>query len=145
MRKKMFLILCSTLSMVFLISWFLIYIIFRSVLYREIEQQQKNLQAYNETIFTSYIDSFGMVPFQLVNDEEIGASLNLDSDNSLVRFKREPLLCLWSTLSRIRRYLLEVRIGLSVIYQWFIRLYGKKKKIFFVRCRLQTRWSESLE
>ena len=40
---------------------------------------------------------------------------------------------------------LEVRIGLSVIYQWFIRLYGKKKKIFFVRCRLQTRWSESLE
>ena len=87
MRKKMFLILCSTLSMVFLISWFLIYIIFRSVLYREIEQQQKNLQAYNETIFTSYIDSFGMVPFQLVNDEEIGASLNLDSDNSLDMFR----------------------------------------------------------
>ncbi len=87
MRKKMFLILCSTLSMVFLISWFLIYVIFRSVLYREIERQQANLQAYNETIFTSYIDSFGMVPFQLVNDEEIGAALNLDSDNSLDMFR----------------------------------------------------------
>lgn len=87
MRKKMFLILCSSLSVVFSISYFLIYVIFRSVLYQEIEQQQANLQAYNETIFTSYIDSFGMVPFQLVNDEEIGAALNQDSDNSLDMFR----------------------------------------------------------
>ncbi len=87
MRRKMFLILCSSLSVVFSISYFLIYVIFRSVLYQEIEQQQANLQAYNETIFTSYIDSFGMVPFQLVNDEEIGAALNQDSDNSLDMFR----------------------------------------------------------
>lgn len=87
MRRKMFLILCSSLSIVFLISYFLIYVIFRSVLYQEIEQQQANLQAYNETIFTSYIDSFGMVPFQLVNDEDIGTALNQDSDNSLDMFR----------------------------------------------------------
>ena len=39
MRKKIFLILCGTLSIVFLISYFLIYIIFRSVLLQEIGQQ----------------------------------------------------------------------------------------------------------
>ncbi len=92
MRKKIFLILCGTLSVVFFVSYFLIYVIFRSVLYQEIEQQQTNLQAYNETIFTSYIDSFGMVPFQLVSDEEIGAVLNTDSDISLDMFRARELL-----------------------------------------------------
>ena len=68
MRQKIFIILCCTLTAVFLVSYFLIYIIFRSALLREIEQQQSSMQKYNETIFASYIDSFGMVPFQLVND-----------------------------------------------------------------------------
>lgn len=92
MRKKIFVILCLTLSVVFLISYFLIYIIFRSVLLREIEQQQTNLQKYNETIFANYIDSFGMVPFQLVNDEEIGKSLNADGGTSLDMFRTKELL-----------------------------------------------------
>lgn len=92
MRRKMFIILCCTLSVVFLVSYFLIYIIFRSALLREIEQQQRNLQKYNETIFSSYIDSFGMVPFQLVNDEEIGKSLNIDEGTSLDMFRTREFI-----------------------------------------------------
>lgn len=92
MRRKIFIILCCTLSVVFLISYFLIYIIFRSALLREIEQQQSNLQKYNETIFSSYIDSFGMVPFQLVNDEEIGKSLNIDEGTSLDMFRTREFI-----------------------------------------------------
>ncbi len=92
MRKKIFLILCGTLSIVFLISYFLIYIIFRSVLLQEIGQQQSNLQKYNETIFENYIDSFSMVPFQLVNDEEIGKSLSLDTGTSLDMFRTKEFL-----------------------------------------------------
>lgn len=92
MRRKIFIILCCTLSIVFLVSYFLIYIIFRSALLREIEQQQSNLQKYNETIFSSYIDSFGMVPFQLVNDEEIGKSLNIDEGTSLDMFRTKEFI-----------------------------------------------------
>lgn len=100
MRKKIFLILCGTLSVVILISYFLIYIIFRSVLLQEIQQQQSNLQKYNVTIFENYIDSFGMVPFQLVNDEEVGKSLNVESGNSLDMFRTKELL-----LKKFRNYL----------------------------------------
>lgn len=92
MRRKMFIILCCTLSIVFLVSYFLIYIIFRSALLRETCQQQRNLQKYNETIFSNYIDSFGMVPFQLVNDEEIGKSLNIDEGTSLDMFRRKEFI-----------------------------------------------------
>ena len=92
MRRKMFIILCCTLSVIFLVSYFLIYIIFRSVLLQEIAQQQSNLQKYNETLFTNYIDSFGMVPFQLVNDEEIGKSLNPDGGTSLDMFRTKEFL-----------------------------------------------------
>lgn len=92
MRKKMFLTLCTVLSLFFLISYLLIYALFRSALFSEIRQQQANLQQYNETIFTSYIDSFNMVPFQLVNDEEIGTILNTDSSDFLDMFlARESL------------------------------------------------------
>ena len=60
MRRKIFITLCSVLSAVFLISYLLIFFLFRSVLFQEIRQQQVNLQKYNETIFTSYIDSFSI-------------------------------------------------------------------------------------
>lgn len=92
MRKKIFMLLCCTLSIVLLISYFLIYIIFRSVLLGEIRQQQTNLQKYNETIFGNYIDSFDMVPFQLVNDEEIGKSLNVQAGTFLDMFRTKELL-----------------------------------------------------
>ena len=92
MRQKIFIILCCTLTAVFLVSYFLIYIIFRSALLREIEQQQSSMQKYNETIFASYIDSFGMVPFQLVNDEEIGKSLNVEEGTALDMFRTKELL-----------------------------------------------------
>lgn len=92
MRRKIFIILCCTLTAVFLVSYFLIYIIFRSALLREIEQQQSSMQKYNETIFASYIDSFGMVPFQLVNDEEIGKSLNVEEGTALDMFRTKELL-----------------------------------------------------
>lgn len=92
MRRKIFITLCSVLSAVFLISYLLIFFLFRSVLFQEIRQQQVNLQKYNETIFTSYIDSFSMVPFQLVNDEEIGELANTDSDSYLDMFRARELL-----------------------------------------------------
>lgn len=47
---------------------------------------------YNETIFTSYIDSFSMVPFQLVNDEEIGELANTNNSSYLDMFRARELL-----------------------------------------------------
>ncbi len=92
MRRKIFITLCSVLSAVFLISYLFIFFLFRSVLFQEIRQQQISLQKYNETIFTSYINSFSMVPFQLVNDEEIGELANTDSDSYLDMFRARELL-----------------------------------------------------
>lgn len=66
--------------------------LFRSVLFQEIRQQQINLQKYNETIFTSYIDSFSMVPFQLVNDEEIGELASTNNSSYLDMFRARELL-----------------------------------------------------
>lgn len=83
MRRKIFITLCSVLSAVFLTSYLFIFFLFRSVLFQEIRQQQINLQKYNETIFTSYIDSFSMVPFQLVNDEEIGELANTNNSSPI--------------------------------------------------------------
>jgi len=92
MRRKIFITLCSVLSAVFLISYLLIFFLFRSVLFQEIRQQQVNLQKYNETIFTSYIDSFSMVPFQLVNDEEIGELASTNNSSYLDMFRARELL-----------------------------------------------------
>lgn len=86
MRKKIFLALCIPISAVFLISYLMLYGIFRNMLFTEISRQQSNLQKYNETIFASYIDSFNMVPFQLVNDENVSALLNIDSSKYLDMF-----------------------------------------------------------
>lgn len=92
MRKKMFLTLCCSLSVIFLISYCLIYFIFHALLMKNIQQQQINLLQFNESIFTNYIDSFNMVPFQLINDEEIGNALNTDSALYLDMFRgRETL------------------------------------------------------
>ena len=84
--------MCSVLSAVFLTSYLFIFFLFRSVLFQEIRQQQINLQKYNETIFTSYIDSFSMVPFQLVNDEEIGELANTNNSSYLDMFRARELL-----------------------------------------------------
>lgn len=92
MRRKIFITLCSVLSAVFLTSYLFIFFLFRSVLFQEIRQQQINLQKYNETIFTSYIDSFSMVPFQLVNDEEIGELANTNNSSYLDMFRARELL-----------------------------------------------------
>ncbi|WMJ88992.1 sensor histidine kinase [Anaerocolumna sp. MB42-C2] len=92
MRKKMFLTLFCGLSIIFFISYCLIYIIFRSTLMNEIEQKQANLLAFNETIFTNYVDSFNMVPFQLINDEEFGKALNTDSPVYLKMFRAKVLI-----------------------------------------------------
>lgn len=92
MRRKIFITLCSVLSAVFLTSYLFIFFLFRSVLFQEIRQQQSNLQKYNETIFTSYIDSFSMVPFQLVNDEEIGELANTNNSSYLDMFRARELL-----------------------------------------------------
>ena len=92
MRRKIFITLCSSLSVVFLISYLFIFFLFRSVLSQEIRQQQASLQKYNETIFTSYIDSFSMVPFQLVNDEKIGELVNIDNSSHLDMFRARELL-----------------------------------------------------
>ena len=86
MRRKIFITLCSVLSAVFLTSYLFIFFLFRSVLFQEIRQRQINLQKYNETIFTSYIDSFSMVPFQLVNDEEIGELASTNNSSYLDMF-----------------------------------------------------------
>ena len=92
MRRKIFITLCSVLSAVFLTSYLFIFFLFRSVLFQEIRQQQINLQKYNETIFTSYIDSFSMVPFQLVNDEEIGELASTNNSSYLDMFRARELL-----------------------------------------------------
>ena len=92
MRREIFITLCSVLSAVFLTSYLFIFFLFRSVLFQEIRQQQINLQKYNETIFTSYIDSFSMVPFQLVNDEEIGELANTNNSSYLDMFRARELL-----------------------------------------------------
>ena len=84
--------MCSVLSAVFLTSYLFIFFLFRSVLFQEIRQQQINLQKYNETIFTSYIDSFSMVPFQLVNDEEIGELASTNNSSYLDMFRARELL-----------------------------------------------------
>ena len=92
MRKKMFFTFCLALSLIILLSYCLIYFIFYSVLLVEIQTQQNNLAKYNETIFTSYIDSFNMVPYQLFNDEEIGNALNTDSPVYLDMFRAKELI-----------------------------------------------------
>ena len=88
----MFFTFCLALSLIILLSYCLIYFIFYSVLLVEIQTQQNNLAKYNETIFTSYIDSFNMVPYQLFNDEEIGNALNTDSPVYLDMFRAKELI-----------------------------------------------------
>ncbi|WP_321019070.1 hypothetical protein, partial [Eisenbergiella porci] len=66
MRKKMFLTLCLSISAILLLSYCLIYVTFRSLLRNEIQEKQQYILDFNETVFTNYIDSFNLIPFQLV-------------------------------------------------------------------------------
>ena len=65
MRKKMFLTLCLSISAILLLSYCLIYVTFRSLLRNEIQEKQQYILDFNETVFTNYIDSFNLIPFQL--------------------------------------------------------------------------------
>ena len=132
MRKKIFMLLCCTLSIVLLISYFLIYIIFRSVLLGEIRQQQTNLQKYNETIFGNYIDSFDMVPFQLVNDEEIGKSLNVQAGTFLDMFRTKELL-----RKKFRNYLNQQLFTFNLDCRFLLYLDDN----FPLAAHLETTWS----
>ena len=68
MRKKMFLTLCLSISAILLLSYCLIYVTFRSLLRNEIQEKQQYILDFNETVFTNYIDSFNLIPFQLVDN-----------------------------------------------------------------------------
>lgn len=92
MRRKIFLILCGSLSALFLCSYCLIYFILHSILFNNIERQQTNLANYNATIFANYINSFNMASFQFINDKTIGNALNEDNLTSLDRFRAKEAI-----------------------------------------------------
>ena len=87
MRKKMFLTLCLSISAILLLSYCLIYVTFRSLLRNEIQEKQQYILDFNETVFTNYIDSFNLIPFQLVDNHEIGSALNTSSSDYLDMFR----------------------------------------------------------
>ena len=92
MRKKMFLTLCLSISAILLLSYCLIYVTFRSLLRNEIQEKQQYILDFNETVFTNYIDSFNLIPFQLVDNHEIGSALNTISSNYLDMFRAREAL-----------------------------------------------------
>ena len=72
MRKKVFLTLSSSLLIVFFVSYVSIFILFQDSLRNEIEKQQRTIISSNYNVFQNYMNSFDMIPFQLVNNEEVG-------------------------------------------------------------------------
>lgn len=92
MRKKMFLTLCLSISAILLLSYCLIYVTFRSLLRNEIQEKQQYILDFNETVFTNYIDSFNLIPFQLVDNHEIGSALNTSSSDYLDMFRAREAL-----------------------------------------------------
>ena len=87
MRKKVFLTLSSSLLIVFFVSYVSIFILFQDSLRNEIEKQQRTIISSNYNVFQNYMNSFDMIPFQLVNNEEVGNLLCTDSLDNLENFK----------------------------------------------------------
>lgn len=82
-QKKFFLTLVSILTTVLLVSYFVIYIIFNSVLSEEISNYQNTIITINKNLITSFMDSIKQTTLQLVTDEPIGEYLSKTIDDPL--------------------------------------------------------------
>lgn len=93
MRKKIFLLLACSLSFVFLFFSLTAFLLFRTSLIDDIDARQYLQLKATAHLVSNYINSLDMIPFQLVNDEQIGTCLSTTSADEFKVFRAKNAIC----------------------------------------------------